>query len=419
MTSRQRRSHETKAVPQGCSTSCQDPPKGLRWCSAWAPGALHLPFRPTKVCGSAAAGSVSTSLTTHVWPSIGSPRRLAKTSSWPQTQEPQSPSPQKRSLSGQASSLGALSTSRGRSASPTPHITVQSRSPSPVKSARSLFGQTSISASLQPAPSTSASVSTSLKRTYGRSASPARPEASSGPSSSTIKADDQEALLLKPLSPPPSAASFSSTSAPNDRQHQIKSLLKTRESYKDMRKRFGVDESDSENDDGDGDDAQRVSRAAQSPQLKRKGSSKTAAPAAAAGTSSPTPEELGLVGVTALRAQGQKKQFEDDLAYLLEGLIGEGEESPGLGLQRGSALELCRRLQLEPLSDFARAVKIFGAMPRLVFALLDALPPSGDLVSSNLSRRFSCSNLIFCVGPGPGRLSCISLRLNLARSAGG
>lgn len=248
-----------------------------------------------------------------------------------------------------------------RAHSPAPSIRIPSRSPSPAK--QSIFagqpGSDTSTALIPSAAGSGSGSSTSLKRTYGRSRSGHALDGSSSPG--TLRPDTSEQDLLKPL---PRVAPDGNGAVGEGR---LKSMLKSRESYVEMCKRFGIDESSSEEEE--------ASASQQHPPLKHnpsKGKRKA--------TSSPAPVDNTLQGITTLRTQGQKKQFEDELAYLLEGLTGVDGELPPLGLRRSMALDVLEKIQNEN-SDFSRALKTLGEVPRVVFAMLDASLPAGDPVS--------------------------------------
>jgi len=126
-------------------------------------------------------------------------------------------------------------------------------------------------------------------------------------------------------------------------------MMKAKESYADMRKKWNIDV---DSDDHLGEHASSQDNASQ----------------------------LGLVGITALRMQGENKRFDDELAYLMDGL---GPEEP-LSLRRTSAVELLRKMTKE--SDFMRKLKTAGQVILLYQKFRDARNGNDDRVSCSHSQ---------------------------------
>ncbi|KAH9174680.1 hypothetical protein EDB89DRAFT_2113475 [Lactarius sanguifluus] len=128
--------------------------------------------------------------------------------------------------------------------------------------------------------------------------------------------------------------------------------LETRESYKDLRMRWGVD--DSEDD----------------PRLAGKGRAKDR----------PKPKVLlppnmmnDLKSITELRSKGETRRFMDEVGYLFEGM----DRNVGVRVRRGSALELVTKL-CDP--DFARRARVTDFRSRAWDALRASGAGSGDKV---------------------------------------
>lgn len=140
-------------------------------------------------------------------------------------------------------------------------------------------------------------------------------------------------------------------------------MLRTRDSYRDLRAKLGVDSSSDED---------LSDKSVRNTHLKRKRSNDFSTSASNADG------QLGLQGITVLRTQGKKKQVEDELFYLLEGLT--ADEATSLALRRSTALDLGRRILIQENTDFSKSIRNLSLLPKVVFALLEASPQDGDLV---------------------------------------
>jgi hypothetical protein len=96
-------------------------------------------------------------------------------------------------------------------------------------------------------------------------------------------------------------------------------------------------------------------------------------------------DTLGLKGINALRTQGQNKRFDDELAYILDGL----DPLEPLGLRRSSAMELLKKCVEGP--EFMRKVRMSGYVKNLHRHLNHARGDSQDLVWLVLVFLATCS----------------------------
>ncbi|KAI0646376.1 hypothetical protein C8Q79DRAFT_909710 [Trametes meyenii] len=138
-----------------------------------------------------------------------------------------------------------------------------------------------------------------------------------------------------------------------------------RESYSELRERWGVDASE--------DDPRPPSPVPASPSPKSKGRRKKGL------QEEPLPKLLpngminDLKSITELRSKGERRRFLDEVGYLFEGL----DAKCGLGVRRGSALEIVTKLCD---IDFARRAKAADFLGRAWEVLRDAGAGNGDKV---------------------------------------
>ncbi|KAI9458855.1 hypothetical protein BJY52DRAFT_1204217 [Lactarius psammicola] len=140
--------------------------------------------------------------------------------------------------------------------------------------------------------------------------------------------------------------------------------LEIRESYKDLRMRWGVDDSE--------DDPRLAVSARSSPEPEngRKGKGRT----------KDRPKVLlppnmmnDLKSITELRSKGESRRFMDEVGYLFEGM----DRSVGVRVRRGSALELVTKLCDQ---DFARRARVTDFRSRAWDALRASGAGNGDKV---------------------------------------
>ncbi|CDO70629.1 hypothetical protein BN946_scf184748.g27 [Trametes cinnabarina] len=138
-----------------------------------------------------------------------------------------------------------------------------------------------------------------------------------------------------------------------------------RESYKELRERWGVDASE--------DDPRPVSSVSASPSPKGKGKKRKGMP-------DDTPVKVFAYGmtndlksITELRSKGESRRFLDEVGYLFEGLDAKG----ALGVRRGSALEIVTKMCDV---DFARRAKTTDFLGRAWEVLRGAGAGDGDKV---------------------------------------
>ncbi|KAH9057972.1 hypothetical protein EDB83DRAFT_2315943 [Lactarius deliciosus] len=142
--------------------------------------------------------------------------------------------------------------------------------------------------------------------------------------------------------------------------------LETRESYKDLRMRWGVDDSE--------DDPRLAvsTRSSPEPENGRKGKGRA--------KDRPKPKVLlppnmmnDLKSITELRSKGETRRFMDEVGYLFEGM----DRNVGVRVRRGSALELVTKLcDL----DFARRARVTDFRSRAWDALRASGAGNGDKV---------------------------------------
>lgn len=142
--------------------------------------------------------------------------------------------------------------------------------------------------------------------------------------------------------------------------------LETRESYKDLRMRWGVDDSE--------DDPRLAvsTRSSPEPENGRKGKGRA--------KDRPKPKVLlppnmmnDLKSITELRSKGESRRFMDEVGYLFEGM----DRNVGVRVRRGSALELVTKL-CDP--DFARRARVTDFRSRAWDALRASGAGNGDKV---------------------------------------
>ncbi|KAH9036544.1 hypothetical protein EDB84DRAFT_1560842 [Lactarius hengduanensis] len=142
--------------------------------------------------------------------------------------------------------------------------------------------------------------------------------------------------------------------------------LETRESYKDLRMRWGVDDSE--------DDPRLAvsTRSSPEPENGRKGKGRA--------KDRPKPKALlppnmmnDLKSITELRSKGESRRFMDEVGYLFEGM----DQNVGVRVRRGSALELVTKL-CDP--DFARRARVTDFRSRAWDALRASGAGNGDKV---------------------------------------
>ncbi|KAH9039596.1 hypothetical protein EDB85DRAFT_261899 [Lactarius pseudohatsudake] len=142
--------------------------------------------------------------------------------------------------------------------------------------------------------------------------------------------------------------------------------LETRESYKDLRMRWGVDDSE--------DDPRLAvsTRSSPEPENGRKGK----------GRAKDRPKRKVLLppnmmndlkSITELRSKGESRRFMDEVGYLFEGM----DRNVGVRVRRGSALELVTKL-CDP--DFARRARVTDFRSRAWDALRASGAGNGDKV---------------------------------------
>jgi hypothetical protein len=85
-------------------------------------------------------------------------------------------------------------------------------------------------------------------------------------------------------------------------------------------------------------------------------------------------DAMGLKGINALRTQGENKRFDDELAYLLDGL----NPLEPLGLRRASAMELLKKCVES--AEFMRKIRMSGYVENLHTHLWGAREDCEDIV---------------------------------------
>lgn len=140
--------------------------------------------------------------------------------------------------------------------------------------------------------------------------------------------------------------------------------LEIRESYKDLRMRWGVDDSE--------DDPRPAVSAKSSPEPEngRKGKGKTKDRSKVL---LPPNMMNDLKSITELRSKGESRRFMDEVGYLFEGM----DRNVGVRVRRGSALELVTKL-CDP--DFARRARVTDFRSRAWDALRASGAGNGDKV---------------------------------------
>ncbi|KAI0795425.1 hypothetical protein C8Q75DRAFT_449637 [Abortiporus biennis] len=157
-------------------------------------------------------------------------------------------------------------------------------------------------------------------------------------------------------------------------QDQEEDDLEVRESYAELRARWGVDNSE--------DDLYppyaTVESPSGSPSGKRKGKGKEIP----RGPLLPPNMMNDLKSISELRSKGETRRFLDEMGYLFEGL----DEKGALSVRRGSALELVTKLCDEDFVRRAKAADFFG---RAWEALRKAGAGNGDKVLDTVITLFS------------------------------
>ncbi|PCH45061.1 hypothetical protein WOLCODRAFT_155076 [Wolfiporia cocos MD-104 SS10] len=149
--------------------------------------------------------------------------------------------------------------------------------------------------------------------------------------------------------------------------------LEIRESYTDLRTRWGVDDSE--------DDPRPPSPDLASPgtRSRRKGKGKQME-----GPPVPLPNGMynDLKSITELRSKGESRRFLDEVGYLFEGL----DASAILGVRRGSALEIVTKLCDV---EFARKAKAADFLGRIWDVLREAGAGNGDKILDAILAFFA------------------------------
>ncbi|KAI0659223.1 hypothetical protein C8Q70DRAFT_915843 [Cubamyces menziesii] len=142
-----------------------------------------------------------------------------------------------------------------------------------------------------------------------------------------------------------------------------------RESYTELRERWGVDASE--------DDPRPVSPVRASPSPKGKGKKRKGLREEAPVKVLPYGMTNDLKSITELRSKGESRRFLDEVGYLFEGLDANG----ALGVRRGSALEIVTKLCD---IDFARRAKTTDFLGRAWEVLREAGAGDGDKVLDSI-----------------------------------
>ncbi|KAG0152585.1 hypothetical protein CROQUDRAFT_650035 [Cronartium quercuum f. sp. fusiforme G11] len=154
----------------------------------------------------------------------------------------------------------------------------------------------------------------------------------------TFKHDDNEVNILLPVqSDGPSSSAPKQSSVAGSTQVLNALKMKPRETYSDLRKKWGVDE----DEDEDEDECQ-----------------------------------LDLRTISHQRAMGSSKRFVDEVSYLFEGLS-EYQESGDLDFKRIGALELIRKLNDK---EFIKNLKMNGMIEQFYDVLRSAGAGDGDII---------------------------------------
>ncbi|KZT10474.1 uncharacterized protein LAESUDRAFT_644492 [Laetiporus sulphureus 93-53] len=196
------------------------------------------------------------------------------------------------------------------------------------------------------------------------------PSTRPGPSSTMRTYAGKSRSFLVALSAPqlgtPSRTNSGSQALDDDDgdMHVQEEDLENRESYTDLRTRWGVDESE--------DDPRPASPplASQSEKGKRKGKGK---PQDVHAPSLPNGMMNDLKSITELRSKGESRRFLDEVGYIFEGLDAESL----LSVRRGSALEIVTKFCDV---DFARRAKAADFLGRAWEALREAGAGDGDKI---------------------------------------
>ncbi|KAA1473034.1 hypothetical protein DENSPDRAFT_839449 [Dentipellis sp. KUC8613] len=144
--------------------------------------------------------------------------------------------------------------------------------------------------------------------------------------------------------------------------------LEVRESYTDLRTRWGVDNSE--------DDPRPVSPVESSPEQagkKSKGKGKLREEGTKSKVWLPPGMMNDLKSITELRSKGESRRFMDEVGYLFEGM----DRDVGVGVRRGSALEIVSKLCD---AEFARRAKTTDFLSRAWDVLRGAGAGDGDKV---------------------------------------
>ncbi|KAI0305151.1 hypothetical protein B0F90DRAFT_1815396 [Multifurca ochricompacta] len=149
--------------------------------------------------------------------------------------------------------------------------------------------------------------------------------------------------------------------------------LEIRESYKDLRMRWGVDDLE------DGPRPALSMRPSPEPENGRKGKGKARDRAKVV---LPPNMMNDLKSITELRSKGESRRFMDEVGYLFEGM----ERNVGVRVRRGSALELVTKI-CDP--DFARRAKATDFLNRAWEALRATGAGDGDKVLDAILVLFS------------------------------
>ncbi|KAH9896941.1 hypothetical protein C8Q73DRAFT_643153 [Cubamyces lactineus] len=142
-----------------------------------------------------------------------------------------------------------------------------------------------------------------------------------------------------------------------------------RESYTELRERWGVDASE--------DDPRPLSPVRASPSPKGKGKKRKGLREEAPAKVLPYGMMNDLKSITELRSKGESRRFWDEVGYLFEGLDANG----ALGVRRGSALEIVTKLCDV---EFARRAKTTDFLGRAWEVLREAGAGDGDKVLDSI-----------------------------------
>ncbi|TFK47541.1 hypothetical protein OE88DRAFT_1665720 [Heliocybe sulcata] len=264
--------------------------------------------------------------------------------------DPTSPKPVVTYLSRTPSSSGRTKSFQDLARSSTPPQLDSSRPSSPAKDISALFASTfSSSSSSSPSPKRGvAKRMLSRSRTEPTIPSPTRTPRASGSMGSVLSQSPSRSpqQSLSPSKPPttdylsarPPKRTYAGKSRsflvalPVSALPEVQDDDELRESYTDLRARWGIEDSD---------DIELTMPGASS-----KGKEKSSAPVPTSGLYN------DLKSITDLRSRGESRRFLDELGYLFEGLEG------GEGVKRGSLLDLTTRLCQPSFSRRARAADL-------------------------------------------------------------